>query len=67
MKEFCLGDKVIMKTNVLSKVYSTGEYKEEDVEEFIRRVKEKLCGNNKSFVYQNMRDEIDKLAGEKLI
>jgi len=42
-------------------------YAENNVKLFIKKLKEELCGNDKSFMSNWTRRKIDKLAGSKLI
>jgi hypothetical protein len=43
-------------------------YKEEDVKEFIKKLKESFGkGSHKYFTPRSIKDHIDKLAGDKLI
>ena len=72
-KEFNLSEKIRSKGHTLSDDFIF----EEDVKEFIRRLKEELCyemtdkdssrGNMDGISQGMIWEEIDKLAGEKLI
>ena len=67
--DFCLSDKRIEEG--FSESMSWYHYKEEDVKEFVRRLKEEIKkfdykGLKLDTTYLKVKNLIDKLAGEKL-
>ncbi len=70
MKEFNLSEKITMSKCLKCKEFYGRRYKEEDVKEFIRLLKEELergVKRNKVFPLDWCFDSIDKLAGPNLI
>jgi hypothetical protein len=70
MKEETLSDKRKKRYTIVNEDESITEYysyAEEDVKEFIKKLKESFGkGSHKYFTPRSIKDHIDKLAGDKL-